>query len=102
MIYNEHLNVEDLINMTCASISVKEACTVLGCGYKQLLEQIKNGEVEFKCVKAGRVYRVMRIPLITYITGETFEEQIRHRENNIRRGIALDDYDKAILRKVRM
>lgn len=82
------LTVEDLLMMESASINIKEAAAVLGWGYRTVLEMAKNDSFPYeKCIvrigdNDGEKNRfiVMRIKLISFITGETYEEQLQHKK----------------------
>lgn len=78
------LTVDDLLLMNSTTISLRQAAKVLGWGYDTVKEMAHNGT--FPCENCiiqigpnGGKYAVMRIKLITFITGENYEEQREHK-----------------------
>lgn len=87
----KNLTVEDLIMMDNASINLKDAAMVLGWGYKTILEMAKSDTFpQEHCIirlgnkESGKKFLVMRVKLITFITGESYEEQIQHKKKIVK------------------
>ena len=72
--------------MSCVAITPQDAADVIGVGYKTFLKMLKNDSPEFKDIafQVGNArYMIMRVKLITYVTGESYEEQLKHKRKLI-------------------
>lgn len=87
-------------------ITAKMASKVLAVDYRGLIRSMSNNEqLPFNYMKRGNRYYVVRVTLISFITGETYEEQLQHRIRNLEEyGLEGngDDIDYTILSEIQM
>lgn len=84
---DKNITVEDLLMMTSVGITPHDAAIVMGLGYATFLKMIKNDTFPYKdCIikRSDSRYMIMRVKLITYITGESYEEQLEHKKRLIK------------------
>lgn len=79
--------IEDLIMMSCVAIQPKIAAEVLGMCVSTMRKMIKNETFPYMdCVikRGNRQYSIVRVKLITHITGESYDEQLQHKKKLVR------------------
>ncbi len=100
------ITVDDLINMREPLITAKMASKVLAVDYRGLVKSMGNNEqLPFNYMKRGNRYYVVRATLVSFMTGESYEEQIQHRRRNLEEyGLEenSDDVDYEILSEIQM
>lgn len=89
----EEITIDDLIMMSCVTITPRKAAAVLGIGYSTIRKMIKEETFPYMdCViKRGNSQNfIIRAKLIMHITGETYEEQLQHKKRLARENYILN------------